>query len=266
MEKSGILFCLVAGTDNTIITEASRVRQGTVALNAKKVFNSIPKAKAEKRSYNYSGMCYNMMYDSTGAVFLAVTDENFSRVQCFAFLEEMKKKFAQTGRNAAQFLPELKRGMEYFSDPANDKFAKLKENIETVKGVMIENIDKMIERGEKIDAVVEKTDVLAQNASTFQTRATTLKRKMWQKKCLLTLGITLIVLIIIFVVVLFACSENGVNFHKCFPPSQSNPAPPGNHTTAPGTQAPKPPATPTPASPTNPPDTNAPSSGTPSPK
>lgn len=50
--------------------------------------------------------------------------------------------------------------MEYFNSPEADKLAQIKANVEATKGIMMENLDKLLERGEKIDILVQKTTVM----------------------------------------------------------------------------------------------------------
>ena len=213
---SGVMYCVIADAKGQVITEHARIRQGTVGTNAKRVLNSIPKTKADKRSYNFNDLCYNIIFDSQGCCYMSVTDEHYSRVRAFQFLEEVKKKFEQSHRQVSAFAPELKEMCEYYSDPKNDKLQKLREDIDDVKGVMIENIDKMLERGEQIDTVVEKTDTLAVKAKEFNKKTTDLKRKLFCRRMMMWFAVFIIVLIIIFIVVLFACSKDGINFDKCF--------------------------------------------------
>ena len=51
--------------------------------------------------------------------------------------------------------------MKFYNDPASDKLRELQKNVKDVKEIMIENIDKILERGEKIDILVEKTETMA---------------------------------------------------------------------------------------------------------
>jgi pyoverdine/dityrosine biosynthesis protein Dit1 len=48
---------------------------------------------------------------------------------------------------------------EKYNNQKNDKIAKVQEEISQVKDVMIRNIDKVLERGEKIELLVDKTEV-----------------------------------------------------------------------------------------------------------
>ena len=56
------------------------------------------------------------------------------------------------------FAPVLKQRMEYFNtNPNADSIMKVQNQIESVKDIMIENIDRVLERGEKIELLVDVT-------------------------------------------------------------------------------------------------------------
>jgi vesicle-associated membrane protein 7 len=50
--------------------------------------------------------------------------------------------------------------VDYWNSPEADKLAQIKANVEATKGIMMENLDKLLERGEKIDILVQKTTVM----------------------------------------------------------------------------------------------------------
>jgi len=86
--------------------------------------------------------------------------------------------------------------MQYFSDPTKaDKAAKVKAQIDEVKGIMIENLESLLERGERIETLQEKTHEMDQESYKFQRGATKLKRHMWYKNFkmwLLLIGVVLV--------------------------------------------------------------------------
>ena len=210
----GILYCLVANAaDQSTISEYARSK-GTLAVNAKKVLQSVPKGSGEKRSFMHNKFCYNVMSDGS-LTYLCVTEEGFSRITAFNFLNSLKAKCPPFKGNPSQMHNKLKSEADFFSDPKNDKITKIKTEIGQVKEVMIDNIEKILERGDKIDTLVSKTEELDNSAKDFQTGAKDLKWKMWKKRMMMIMIITFVVLLIIFLIVLFACSESGVNFKKC---------------------------------------------------
>jgi vesicle-associated membrane protein 7 len=56
----------------------------------------------------------------------------------------------------------------YNTNPSSDNINKVQAQIDTVKDVMIENIDRVLERGERIELLVDKTDRLNQQAFKFE--------------------------------------------------------------------------------------------------
>eukprot|EP00656_Telonema_subtile_P018478 TRINITY_DN19994_c0_g1_i2.p1 TRINITY_DN19994_c0_g1~~TRINITY_DN19994_c0_g1_i2.p1 ORF type:complete len:122 (-),score=39.32 TRINITY_DN19994_c0_g1_i2:148-513(-) len=110
---------------------------------------------------------------------------------------------------------QLKRDVDFYSDPKNDKITKIRTDIAEVKEVMVDNIDKILERGDKIDNLVTKTENLEFESRRFESRSNDLKWKMWKKRIIITAIVILVITVVIFVIVLIACSKDGVNFKKC---------------------------------------------------
>jgi vesicle-associated membrane protein 7 len=49
---------------------------------------------------------------------------------------------------------------EFFNNNATDELSKVQSQIDGVKEVMVQNIEKVLECGEKIELLVDKTDRL----------------------------------------------------------------------------------------------------------
>uniref|UniRef100_H2XUP2 V-SNARE coiled-coil homology domain-containing protein n=3 Tax=Ciona intestinalis TaxID=7719 RepID=H2XUP2_CIOIN len=80
----------------------------------------------------------------------------------------------------------------------------MQNQVGEVTGIMRQNIEKVIERGDKLDDLVDKTEDLQAGAATFKVTAKRIQRKyFWQNKKMLII-IIVIVLIIITLIVLFA--------------------------------------------------------------
>ncbi|KAK6454693.1 synaptobrevin-domain-containing protein [Scheffersomyces xylosifermentans] len=56
------------------------------------------------------------------------------------------------------------------------------EEVDEVRQLMLENINKLLSRGDKINSLVDQTDRLTTSSSVFQKRAQQIKRKMWISK------------------------------------------------------------------------------------
>ena len=82
-----------------------------------------------------------------------------------------------------------------------DAISNTQAEIENVRGIMTENIERVLERGERIDLLVDKTDRLGAGAHDFRVRSRGLKRRMWWKnmKLMVLLGVVIVFLIYLFV-------------------------------------------------------------------
>uniref|UniRef100_H0XZJ6 V-SNARE coiled-coil homology domain-containing protein n=1 Tax=Otolemur garnettii TaxID=30611 RepID=H0XZJ6_OTOGA len=90
--------------------------------------------------------------------------------------------------------------------PRNDKIKHVQNQVDEVIDVMQENITKVIERGERLDELQDKSESLSDNATAFSNRSKQLRRQMWWRGCkikaimALVAGILLLVIIILIVV------------------------------------------------------------------
>ena len=85
-----------------------------------------------------------------------------------------------------------------------DKINKMQRELDKTKNIMIDNVQKTIQKGEKIDNLVQKTEDLSIQGNIFQRRAKNIKCLMCRKNAkqiiLVILGAILIgILIYIFV-------------------------------------------------------------------
>lgn len=156
-----------------------------------------------------------------GFTFLVVADEEYGRQVPFAFLErvrdEFEEKFAEKGRTAAAhsmdrtFGPRLKNHMEYcMAHPEEiSKIAAVQKKMNEVKDVMVENIEKVLERGEKIELLVDKTEDLRNQAEQFQKKGRQLRNKMWWQNCRMKLLVLLVLLLLGVVLFVIICFSGG---------------------------------------------------------
>ncbi|XP_015421403.1 PREDICTED: vesicle-associated membrane protein 3 isoform X2 [Myotis davidii] len=71
-----------------------------------------------------------------------------------------------------------------------------------VVDIMRVNVDKVLERDQKLSELDDRADALQAGASQFETSAAKLKRKYWWKNCKMwAIGISVVVIIIIIIIV-----------------------------------------------------------------
>jgi len=216
-----IIYSLVSRGSQVLAEFTSSGLTGNFSSVTRVLLQKIPAADG-KLSYIYDKYVFHYVV-ADGLTYLCMTDKEFARLNAFQFLSEIKARFLATyGERAktaiafafnADFQRVLQQQMEKFNAQKNDKIAKIQEEVSQVKDVMIKNIDKVLERGEKIDLLVDKTEVLDQHAHKFKKGSTRLRRAMWWKNVKLTLLIILFLLIVIYVILAASCG--GLDLKGC---------------------------------------------------
>lgn len=94
----------------------------------------------------------------------------------------------------------------------DNKISNVQAEIDKTKGVIQDNIELIIERGEKIDNLEDKSQNLVDNASMFQKKAKRVRRKYWCMNLRNTAILVLVCLIVIWLLSSFIC---GFSYSKC---------------------------------------------------
>ncbi|KAK9136920.1 hypothetical protein Sjap_007514 [Stephania japonica] len=167
-----------------------------------------------KFTYNCDHHIFNFILED-GYAYCVVAKESVGKQISIAFLErvkaDFKKKYGGGKADTAiakslnkEFGPVMKEHMQYIIDHAEEieKLIKVKAQVSEVKSIMLENIDKTIDRGESLNVLADKTEDLRSQAQEFRKQGTKVRRKMWlqnMKIKLVVLGILLLLVLIIWV-------------------------------------------------------------------
>ncbi|KAF8140758.1 synaptobrevin-domain-containing protein [Mycena galopus ATCC 62051] len=92
----------------------------------------------------------------------------------------------------------------------NAKTAAIQAQIDDTVGIMRDNITKVTERSERLDALQDKTDNLAVSAKGFRRGANQVRKNMWWKdmKMRLIIGAAIAVIVIIIVVSIIKATKH----------------------------------------------------------
>lgn len=74
------------------------------------------------------------------------------------------------------------------------------------------NIDKVLERGDRLDTLSSKSQTLVEQSNKFQDKAKELKRVLCMRNAKLAIMVSSAVIVLIFVILMIACNPN---FSKC---------------------------------------------------
>jgi vesicle-associated membrane protein 72 len=186
---------------------------GNFPAIATQCLHKLPSSSNNKFTYNCDHHTFNFVVEE-GYAYCVVAKESVGKQISIAFLERMKTDFqkrygggkADTAKAKSlnkEFGPVMKEHMKYIIDHTEEieKLLKVKAQVSEVKSIMLENIDKAIERGENLTNLADKTESLRNEAQSFKRQGTQIRRKMWYQNMkikLVVLGILLILVLIIW--------------------------------------------------------------------
>jgi len=175
-----------------------------------------------KRSVEVENHTFHVLSDD-GLFFIALTDRSLSPKVAFAFLSDVKNKFTGSYKPVeweraiahsfnAEFSGVLSLLMARFNNMDNDRgLDGTEQNIR--KDVMRTNIDSLLNRGERIELLVDTTERLTQASFKFQESATRLKNQHWWKNTKNQIYLAIMLLLIIFLIVITSCG--GLDLSQC---------------------------------------------------
>jgi len=221
MGQQSLIYSFVAR--GTVVLAEYTEFSGNFTSIASQCLQKLP-ATNNKFTYNCDGHTFNFLV-ADGFTYCVVAVESVGRQLPMAFLEKVKEDFNKryVGGKAAtappkslnkEFGPKLKEHMQYCVDHPEEmnKLSKVQAQISEVKGVMMDNIEKVLDRGEKIEILVDKTDNLRSQAQEFRTQGTQVRRKMWLQNMKIKLIVLGIIVALILIIILSVC--HGFNCGK----------------------------------------------------
>ncbi|URE20827.1 vesicle-associated membrane protein [Musa troglodytarum] len=162
--------------------------------------------------------CFCLGLVRSNSVFRYDPDKGGGRQIPIAFLDRIKEDFNKRygGGKAAtavanslnrEFGSKLKEHMQYCVDHPEEisKLAKVKAQVSEVKGVMMENIEKVLDREAKLEPLVVKTESLQSQAQDFRQQGTQMRRKMWFQNMKIKLIVLGIIIALILIIILSVC-------------------------------------------------------------
>jgi len=221
MQGGEISYALIAN-GTAVLTECS-TSKGNFAQVTRLLLNKIPR-KDDKMSYVYDSHVFHYVVENK-ITFLCMADEEVDQSIAFNFLQAIKQKFDTTyGDRRHKLIAysidiDFKHVLEKELKVANveaargdSKIKDINQTLDQVKETMHNNIHKVVERGERIEILVEKSDNLSSSANQFRTHSKTLKNQLWlqNKKYM-----CLLIVIVLFVIYLIAGMACGFALNEC---------------------------------------------------
>lgn len=101
----------------------------------------------------------------------------------------------------------------------DEKVQDLQEQVESMKLVMGRNINLLLERGEQLDMLVDKSNQMMDDTSVFKKRSGQLKSQMRWRYYKNSILCTALAIVAVWFILSCAC---GFNFSRCIPDNSSS--------------------------------------------
>jgi len=237
-----LLYALIAR--GTTILARQAACSGNFSEVTEQVLSKIP-PEDNKKTYSHLEFYFHYICENR-IVYMLITHGDFERSKAFAFLTEIKKRFLiQYGERVYTALPyamnsdfssTLTAQMRFYSESSSpshatgnrsvannlgvpsvsgpsSKVTQVQDQVDELKGIMVENIDQITARGERLELLINRTDNLQANAVTFKRTSRNLERSMCMKNAKLSIIIAVVAVIIVYFIVSACCG--GLGWSKC---------------------------------------------------
>jgi vesicle-associated membrane protein 72 len=173
--------------------------------------------RVERESLQKDGVTF--CFERTGDyVYCVVADKDYGRTIPFAFLSRISRAFEARygpgisragGISVSGFKSTLREEMNYCMSHPNelDRVENVQNKIADVKGIVVQNIESVLARGERIEDMVDKTEELRAQAMQFRNDGKKVHRSLSWQNLKMKLTVLILLLTVGVVIFLIVCSS-----------------------------------------------------------
>eukprot|EP01091_Cochliopodium_minus_P016694 TRINITY_DN6327_c0_g1_i1.p1 TRINITY_DN6327_c0_g1~~TRINITY_DN6327_c0_g1_i1.p1 ORF type:complete len:228 (-),score=30.13 TRINITY_DN6327_c0_g1_i1:30-713(-) len=215
--EGGIIYSLVA--IKTVVLVEHSTREGNFITLANVILGKV-QSEDHRRSYKDKTGNYIFHYMvQDGVTFLCFATKDHKTGICFSYLDDLSKKFTSMFdkdqlRKAQAYDPRyagfartLEVEMEKYSQMrfTDSRIETMDQRNSQVKDVMYDNINRTIKRGEDVEDLLLKTQIMVVDSDKYKETAKKVKVKMWWKLVGVWVIGAILLIIIIWLIFSIAC-------------------------------------------------------------
>ncbi|KAJ9699553.1 hypothetical protein PVL29_008240 [Vitis rotundifolia] len=216
-----ILYALVArGT--VVLSEFSAVSGNTGAV-ARRILEKLPAEADSRVCFSQDRYIFHILR-ADGLAFLCMANDTFGRRIPFSYLEDIQMRFMKNYGKVAHYAPAyamndefsrvLHQQMEFFSsNPSADTLNRVRGEVGEIRTIMVENIEKILERGDRIELLVDKTATMQDSSFHFKKQSKRLRRALWMKNAKLLALLTCLIVVLLYIIIAACCG--GITLPSC---------------------------------------------------
>ncbi|CAL0304007.1 unnamed protein product [Lupinus luteus] len=216
-----ILYALVA-RGSVVLAEFSAVTGNTGAV-ARRLLDNLPAEADSRLCFSQDRYIFHILR-SDGLTYLCMANDSFGRGIPFSYLEDVQMRFMKNYGKVANYAPAyamndefsrvLHHQMEFFSSNSSaDTLNRVRGEVGEIRTIMVDNIEKILERGDRIELLVDKTSTMQDSAFHFRKQSKRLQRALWMKNFKLLVLMTLLIVLFLYLIIAACCG--GITLPSC---------------------------------------------------
>ncbi|XP_019414124.1 PREDICTED: vesicle-associated membrane protein 714-like [Lupinus angustifolius] len=216
-----ILYALVTRS-TVVLAEFSAVTGNTGAV-ARRLLEKLPAETDSRLCFSQDRYIFHILrFDCL--TFLCMANDTFGRRIPFSYLEDIQMRFMKNYGRVANCAPAyamndefsrvLHQQMEVFSrNHSTDTLNRVRGEVGEIHTIMMDNIEKILERGDRIELLVDKTSTMQDSAFHFRKQSKRLRRALWIKNFKLLVLLTLLIVLFLYLIIAACCG--GITLPSC---------------------------------------------------
>jgi len=217
-----IVYALVAR--GTVVLAEFAAVSGNAGAVARRILEKLPPDADSRLCFAQDRYIFHVLRDQAGITFLCMANDTFGRRIPFLYLEDIQMRFMKNyGRVAHsalayamndEFSRVLHHQMEFFSsNPSANTLNRLRGEVSEIHTVMVDNIEKILDRGDRISLLVDKTSTMQDSAFHFRKQSKRLRRALWMKNAKLLAVLTVAIVVLLYLLISAFCG--GLSLPSC---------------------------------------------------
>lgn len=180
-----------------------------------------------RTSYAFGDRVYHFLVENE-IVYAGSTAAEYSNMHVYTFLDAVKKSFrlrfagsedayprssTLSASRCSSFATALDRLIaDYNTEKSGDMVVKVKDEMAAAKQVMLENLDSLLGRGERITAICAETEVLRDGSRGFYSNSRSMRFALLRHNVIIAVIFILVLGVLALIIAMTKC---GADFSAC---------------------------------------------------
>lgn len=204
-----IVYALVAAGPENVLAESVAESVLELSDNIKPTILQMLRkldGAVESKSYKEGNHAFHYLQDrEAGLCYVCLADKSVRRQVAFEFLGALQQE-------ARPSPAAIRAALEEYNDPSKDRVTALRQQVAVVNDSLMENLDMLMVRQEKIEVLLKRVEDMRGEAASFNRTAGQMNRYSCRRKAKVICGVVSAGLLVVALGLVFSC---GITLEIC---------------------------------------------------